>query len=305
MKTHHQMNQYLEELNQHLFALGESERGKIITHLKENILNVLTLNPTLTAKDLLHSLGSAKQLSNAYLISKGLAPAKMTEGRSTLKIFTIFLLTCISLIILGVSFLIHKFSPFINLDSQKGKVSFFGDSLIFTSPPNANNLGQATSQSTQFNGEQLLDLNSIDSVLIQFDSGHFSVSQSDTSKITWKCELKNETDSANTIPTITKEIKSFHLDFNEIAGTICQLQIPRGLHFSLTGNSGSVTLSKIQFHAYVEMENGEVEWENDPNRDYKFLLNITNGQIDQFESSDKADSYKVEIKLENGSIIHK
>ena len=316
MKNTDPMNQYLDELKRQLFALGQTQREKIAIDLKENMQSVLSQHPNLTIQDLLGSLGSAKHLSHFFLVSQGLAPEKMKSTRSALKIFSLVLLCCLALLILGISLLIHRFTPFINLDSQQGKISFLGDSLVFTSPTNGttpSTPSTTSNSSTQFNGEQIIDVKSVDSVIIHFDSGHFDVSQSDVSKITWQCDLTSisnsdlGTDSSadSKIPSIKNEIKSFHMDFSELNTTSCHLKIPKGLHFSLTGNNGSVILRKIHFHAYVEMKNGEVEWENDPNAFYQFMLHITNGQIDQFESSDKTDALKIEIKLENGSIIHK
>jgi len=71
---------------------------------------------------------------------------------------------------------------------------------------------------------------------------------------------------------------------------------------TIKGANGKVGIVRPQGELDISMSNGKVEIEQDKAKLYKFDLNVGNGQVEKFDSSDAKDAIAIKVNVGNGMI---
>jgi len=303
MNEQYRVTRYLNDVKESLLSLNASEREEIIQDLKCKINEQTLKQPHLKADEVIGSLGSPTVLANFILLQKGNIINRV-KSKSSLKHLLLFMMGLITLAVLSLGILIWKFTPIIELSSDDQKISILGGAITL----NSNHLSQIKlknnfQKTKKFKGTQEINMASVDSSFVVFQSGHFELSNSETKNIIWDCDINSDENNQDDLPVVLAEIKSFHLDFSQIDGAHCKIQIPRNLKFSIKGSNGSISFNKVQFPVYSELENGEVIFSPDEMINYQYEIHVSRGQTDHFDSSEKNDALKIHLSIENGSIV--
>jgi len=80
------------------------------------------------------------------------------------------------------------------------------------------------------------------------------------------------------------------------------ISIPSNLKLTVDGKEGKVIFTDPEYDIYLEMENGSVTFNENPEVDYNYDLKVKNGSIDSFNSVESPESFEIKIFLESGSI---
>lgn len=286
------LENYLSTLDRSLRSLSVSDRADIVTEIKSHVLSAMERDPNQSIDSVLASLGEPEMVANRYLLERGLKPGKPPIS-PVVKWIVIGFLGTMALFLAGLVVLAVYLSPVVKVDEEKQQVRLFGGlvqvdgddvtigSQKLTKMKNSKFSGNATAEKT---------------ISLKLSNGKVDIRTAVDQNLSWRCEGTG----ASAFPLETKG-KTQVLDLSGIAFVDCEIKVPVGRDFSVTGTNGSVDLDEPRFSAAVELANGKVSIDAENGVRYGYDLNVTNGKVDQF-TSDPNPEYRIRVKIGNGKI---
>lgn len=287
-------NEYLKKVEEYLADLSIVDKAKIL----------LEINNEVQEKEL-KELIEPQVLANKKRENYGFIPYKIKKPFSILALFLKLTALMTIFFVSAIGVVVWKFYPFYKFDEEKNRVIILGglididgeagkykilDDYHFSKDGFTNDL-QAT----------LALEEDMDEILVNFQSGSFSLANSKTNELKIDCKLASPAPQDMILQT--EEL--VRISFKEIKGLSCQLDIPEDKKISLDGKEGAISIKAPEFNSYIELDNGKVLIYPEKEIDYKYLLNVKNGFIGEFNSVESDDAYEIQVNIENGSIIAK
>lgn len=308
MTNHESLNQYLNRLDRALGKISVGDRSEIITEIKSHVLEAQAQNPEQGIDSILASLGEPENVANRYLIERGIQPGKPSKS-PIVKWLTIGFLGTFALSIFAAFLLIWKFSPLLSVNDETGRVVILGGLIdvnekmgtLKIGDMEVNEDGNISGEFLTLSGEFDPTPSKLSAVHFDFSNGKAEFAPSSNKMIHWKCKHWGKANSAKIEP----QGSQFHFDYSNAKSVKCEIRIPQKLSLNIKGANGKVELEKIQSSTQIEIANGKVSIDPDSNISYQYDLQVNNGKIDSFPSSDPSDSrkrIKISVRMNNGKI---
>ncbi len=300
MGTEPKLEYYLTALDKALGPISVSDRADIITEIKSHILEAQEKDPTQALSQVLASLGEPETVANRFLMERGLKMSKPPRS-PMIKWLTIGFLGTFAIGCLFVLIVIWKFTPLISIDEQNERVTLLGGAIDVDGKLETVKVGSGFSfngESKHFDGNKSLDPKMVKEVRIPFNNGKFEIKSSANSELKWKCKVQSSQEAGS----VTEENNVFTINLSASGGSRCDLELPLGIKTVLEGANGKIDVEKPQSALDITMSNGKVAISPDPNKKYKYDMNVVNGVVNRFESSDLKDAIAIRVSLTNGQI---
>jgi hypothetical protein len=270
------------------------ERSKLLSEINTEIIEkeLSELQPSLT-------------YANTKRSEHGFVPFEVKQKFSFFKFFLKFSAVMTMIFIFFISFLFWKFTPIFKVDEQNNRVTILGglididgksgkfkifDDYHFSDDSFTNDLQASIALPAD-----------VDEIIVEFSSGSFSITNSDDSEFKLDCKL-----AMPATKEIIKQMDDFlKIDLTNISGSTCELKVPEDKKLTLEGKQSSIRVLNPEFNLYVELENGKVAITPEEEIDYLFNLEVTNGYIGDFESSEAENAYEIQGNIGSGSISTK
>lgn len=291
------LERYLAELEQVLRPFPVSDRAEIVTEIKSHVLSTLERDPAANLKGVLTALGDPGAVANRYLLERGLKPIKPPIS-PIVKWLAIGFIGCFALFLGFLTFVIIRFSPIINVDSDRNHISLLGET--FEVKGTASKFMQSFLEELsgdEKNQEGSHELTNQQNVSVFFSNGHFDFLNSDSRTLSWECKNRG---SRN--PGTESTQNELVLDFRSLAFVSCEIYVPKDITLKVQGSNGLVTFENPHYHLDGKFTNGKIKLEPDADLSYRFELEVINGKSDFFSSAKDPESYLIAISLVNGAI---
>jgi hypothetical protein len=95
------------------------------------------------------------------------------------------------------------------------------------------------------------------------------------------------------------------LDFYKFGSSDCKIYIPSKMKVSVEGENGNIFVEEAEYDIFVQLVNGLVVLNPNPEILYKYDLKSDNGTVATFDKSDSPDAFEVRIHIKNGNIENK
>jgi hypothetical protein len=118
-------------------------------------------------------------------------------------------------------------------------------------------------------------------------------------KLSWNCKL----DNPPTSEFLNRTKDTIELDFEEFSGISCDISIPADAKLTVDGKDAQITVNDAEFDTFIEIKNGQVTFNPNPEVDYSYDLKVKQGTSSQFKNSDSKDAFETRIYIDNGSIL--
>lgn len=297
MPIDQKLEQYLAHLDKKLGQIPTSDRADIVTEIKSHVLSALDKDPTATVSSVLAGLGEPEAVANRYLIERGLKPVKPSKS-PMIKWLTIGFLGTFTIFMLTVLALIWKFSPLLKIDEENGRVVLLGGLIDIDEKKGTLSIGSTKMLHDQdlkvLEGTKPIKDEKIE---IKFGNGKVETSPSIDDQLHWKCKYSGSIDNGG----LYEEKKLLRLDLTKSPGVKCEIQLPKA-PVEIDGANGKVRIVHTQAQMKVKLLNGKVEVMPHPNVNYRYKTEVTNGSMENLESSTAKDAIPVEITIGNGKI---
>lgn len=296
------LESYLATLDRALNKVSVSDRADIILEIKSHVLDSLANHPEQTTTAILKALGEPEAVANRYLVERGLKPGKAPKS-PMLKWLTIGFLGTLTIVVAAGIFVIFYFTPLIQVDESQGSVKILGGLISIDGEPGNDSIDiDWSSSGRSFSGSRVLNVADIDSIDIQFTNGKFDVHGTTSDTMTWTCKAMSSSTAAAPAPDVLIQGRTAALDLKAGLASKCEIGLPNGIAARFEGANGKVFLDHPQAPTEIKMSNGKVEIEPDPGRLYLYDLKVTNGDVDDFASSDDPAALKIAVSMDNGRI---
>jgi hypothetical protein len=286
------LERYLNSLEAALKPFPVSDRAEIITEIKSHVLDALDRDPQANLDSILAALGEPETVANRYLLERGLKPTKPPIS-PIVKWLVIGFLGSIALILAFTIALFTHFSPVVSVDEKENKVTLFGGAIQVDGKENGIKIDERGIHPI----EGSAGVSTGQAVSVLFDVGAFEVKPAEGSNFVWSCSgLKDRTVNAETIgETLTLNLRGAN-------GVSCELNVPKGSQFKISGDGGSLDIVEPSFNVDASVENGTISFEADDNSHYKFDVRAEHGSVDSFTSNTEADAFSIKLFVKNGDI---
>lgn len=292
------LESYLQNLDRNLNQINVSEKAEIITEMRSHVLESLEQDPTTNMKTVLDRLGEPEQVANRYLIERGLPLRKKSKG-SVVKWLSIGFMGTFALSLLFFCILAWKFTPFIEVDEQKGKVQLLGGLINING-----NMSESSSFKFEYSDDdyevQKKGVESIDvttTKLLDFNlkNGNIKFSQSEGNSFSYKCSYQGEMN-------ISKLNEKLLVQFEDGISAHCKFYIPADIDVDIDIKNGNVEVYEIKNNVNLVGKNVNVKYVPEHNSWYRYNLSVKNGSIAKFNNSEDLNAYKIKINIKNGRI---
>ncbi len=287
-------NEYLKQIEFYLSDLSVIERAKLLSEIHVEI-----------SEKELSELAPPLSYANSKRAENGFVPFLEKKKFSVLSVFFKFVSITIITMMLFLGFLVWKCTPIFKVDEENNRVTILGGLIdidgkagkfkIFDeyhfSKDNYNNDLQASIALDQDKDE----------INISFDSGSFNLVNSEDSNFKLVLKLADQA-GKDIIGQVEDYIK---IDLTKISGASCELGVPEDKKIILEGKQGSINIITPEFNSYIELDGGKVAITPEQEIDYNYNLEVTNGFIGEFESSEADSAYEIRVNINTGSIISK
>jgi DUF4097 and DUF4098 domain-containing protein YvlB len=195
-----------------------------------------------------------------------------------------------------VLLLIFRFNPLIKVDEANDHVSILGGLIDVTGGSFTWNKSWKRGSSKNIEGFSTMKPGEFFN--LKFRNGKVELRNSDESKVSWECRI----DEKAVAPSAEKKADETTLDFSQVGGFRCEIEVPKNLRFRVVGGNGKIAVAEPRFSIDAELANGKVDIAPSEQEKYHYDLSVTNGKVDAFESSTDANAYSIKVKLANGKI---
>lgn len=293
---HKELEAYLSKLEKSLGPIAVSEKAEIITEIKSHVLDAVDNDQDTTLANILASLGEPEQVASKYLLERGLSPQKPPK-HPIIKWLVIGFLGTATLVVLSVFIIIWKFTPFVSVDEEKGRVQIMGG-LIDVNKKSGNigfgGMSSGSSYSDRFEGVYDLAKLNTSKISFEFSNSKSEFSINNKNQIKYSCKLDGKADIS----------KNNNVVFNlkNTAGSKCYFKIPANYQVTINAKNAKFNFEQIQNHLDLNIMNGKVSFYPNKETKYAYDLSVMNGKVDHFNSSTDKDAYKIKISIMNGKI---
>lgn len=215
-------------------------------------------------------------------------------GVSIVKWLVIGFLGGLALIFTFVIVLVLMFSPVIRIDEPKGKVVVLGG-LIEVTGKMKDQMKEAGPVKTAKAFEMDLQEKGVSNLVVNFNMGDMTIKTSPSTLLKLDCENPVIFDEK-----IEKD--RFVLELSQNENLKCELFVPEKMGTSIKGGNGKVSILAPRFDLQVKMVNAKMSFSGAEGIDYKFNNSVAYGTMDNFNSSDKKEAYKISLSLVNGTL---
>jgi len=299
MSTPVKLESYLVKLDKALGPIAVSEKADIITEIRSHVLEAQKRDEAQSIEVILASLGEPELVANRYLLERGLKPQKAPK-HPIVKWLTIGFLGTLSICVVFILIIIWKFTPIIKVDDESGRVIILGGLIDVNEKAGHIKVGSLNinedSSSGQMSGSMDIDIKKTPNIEVLFQNGKIELENSSKATLEWKCKGV----SSNGFVENEKDVVK--LNFNNTSNVKCFLAIPTGVHLLMNGSNGKIDFENPRYHVNLKLTNGKISFSEDASSKYVYVFNLVAGKIDDFQSNQSKDSYKIEMNLVNGKI---
>jgi hypothetical protein len=301
------LENYLVGLEAQLKDLPVATKAKIIVQFNEKIQQLHQTNNHLTTDQILNDLGSVESVANHYRLDNNLATIKTPiTSKSWFKLTTIFLVLPLFFISITFVWLIWKFTPILKIDEDNQRVVILGGLIDIDSKGGKIKIGDDykfsdAKYSNTFEGAIEINSEITEDLEINFASGKLELLNSDSTKLSWNCRLEQDPGK----DLINEQDDVVQLDFYKFGSSDCKIYIPSKMKVSVEGENGNIFVEEAEYDIFVQLVNGLVVVNPNPEILYKYDLKSDNGTVATFDKSDSADAFEVRIHIKNGNIENK
>lgn len=299
-----ELENYLAKLERALGAISVSEKAEIIMEIKSHVLDAVESSPDRSLSEILKGLGEPEQVANRYLLERGLEPQKAPK-HPIVKWLVIGFLGTFSISVVAMFVLLWNFTPLVQVDEAKGHVKILGGLIDVQEDNGRVKIGDGELKiggddfeiefGSEFSGTEEIDVSKVKKALFWFNNAKLKFRNSETSEIEYDCDTNGEAHVGENSGTM-----EFNLKGTSMAS--CKVSVPKGIDVEVKAQNGIFNFLDLENNLNFEGMNGKVRFQPGKEVAYKYKMKVQNGLMDDFESSDKSDAYKIEIELMNGKI---
>jgi hypothetical protein len=285
------INTYIKAIEKNLNDLSLVDKSRIINEIHQEITN----NPALMNDA---PLVMANQKREAMGFTK-FDPAKQTSVfRFMMKSFGVLMIA----FILIIGLLVWKFTPLLRVDEENNRITILGGLIDIDAKAGKFKIGNDYhfSEPKYKNDFQAKFPVGKQDIIFEFESGKFKLTTSETNELVVNCKLAT-LPKPKMVSQTQSEIK---VDFAGIKGSSCDLEVPENANISLVGDAASLTVNSPKFNLDALIDNGTVGIQPIREINYQYDLSVVNGITGNFDITQGAGTYKISVKMQNGSIIH-
>jgi hypothetical protein len=302
MTEEQKLENYLYQLEKALKDVRPSERSQIILENKEHIIEARQKYPDKSMGQILTDLGAPEKVANHYLLDRGLKTYKPNR-HPFLKWFSIMFLGSMALMMITVLVMVWKFTPLFKIDEKKQRIIILGGLIDVNGISGKIKVGDhyqfvPNKFTNQFNGTLDVPRVDFDELVINFESGSLDFKTNMERKLTWDCKL--ERPPGQEFINMSKDV--IEMDLKKSGGASCTIEVPIVLKLTLDGDDAQISLIEPEFDSFIEIKNGLVQLQMNPEVEYKYDLSVKNGKAPRPKSSTSDGAYEVRVNLESGSI---
>lgn len=292
-----QLENYLAKLDKALGPISVSEKAEIITEIKSHVLEAQENNSEKSLSEILNGLGEPEQVANKYLLERGLEIQKPPK-HPIVKWLVIGFLGSLTIFAISFFVLISKFTPIINVDEKAGRVQILGGLIDIESTEKGkiSISGESDWEEEASKQEGEISISSLvnNEIFFVFTNTKVEFKNHDEQKIKYECKIVGHENINST--------NKVQFDFQATKATKCEFSVPKDILVNITASNGKFKFNRIKNHLTLKASNGKVEFKPSEDAKYNYKFDVINGKIDDFQSSDIEDAYKVAISLSNGKI---
>jgi len=296
------LDQYLYSLEKHLNDLSPIDRAKIIIEIEEHIKEALTKFEDKSIHQVLDDLGHPQKVANHYRLDRGLRTFK-PEKHPILKWLTITFLGSVAAFFIFIIVIVWKFTPIMEIDEKQGKLVMLGGLIDINRTSGKVKIMDQYSfidnkYTNSFDGAIDFPRDELDELVVNFKSGVINFKPSIDGKLSWNCKL----DTAPTEEFLNRGQDVIEMDLESFEGISCDIQVPSNIKLTVDGKDAQITVTDPDFDTYIEINNGQVFFNPNPEIDYTYDIKVKNGLKSDYTSSTNKDAFEVRVYIENGSI---
>lgn len=297
------LNQYLFQLEKHLVDLSPSDRSKIVLEIEQYIEDALERYSDKSVDQILEDLGTPERVANHYRLDRGLKTFKPAR-HPIIKWLSITFLGSIGLFLIFILTLVWKFTPIFEINEKTQQVTILGGLIDINGTSGKVKIMDDykfvdNKFTNHFDGAIDFPREEYDELVINFKSGILNLNTSPEQKLTWNCKL--EVAPSDDFMDRSKGVIVINLENYE--GVDCEIGIPAEVKLTVDGKDAQITVSDAEFDTFIEIKNGTVFFNYNPEVDYAYDLKVKNGIVSpSFKSSKGKNAYETKIYIDNGSI---
>lgn len=285
MRESDKIEYYLLALERVLAETSLAKRSEIIFETKNKIENLKSTG--LSVDEVLVQMGPVDQIAIQYGVV--VAGQSSRLGRALKWLLLVFLLFFLMFTV-GAWWFFHNFMK------SNGNFEFRVNEDQFSVGGNpVTNYSDEESRFEESKDSQALGLKKIE---FKFSNGKVRYSTSADSEVSWQCKITGiDGEGRSSVDGDTVIV-------NLIESTLskCDVKIPQGMSLISKGGNGDVQIIEPMFRVDIKLGNGQVEIRPAPKVDYIYDLEIVNGRVGEFISSQKPDALSVRVRMTNGTI---
>ena len=303
MENNKKLEQFLFQLEKHLSDLSPSDRSKIVLEINEHIEENLEKHSDKSLAQILDDLGKPETVANHYRLDRGLKTFK-PEKHPFWKWLSITFLGSIGLFFVFILVLVWKFTPVFEVDEKEQRVTILGGMIDINATSGKIKIMDEyrfvdNKFTNHFDGAIDFPRQDYDELVINFKSGILNLSTSTEEKLSWNCKLQVPPNDE----FIDRSKSVMIIDLENYEGIDCDLKIPADIKLTVDGKDAQISVNDAEFDTFIELNNGQVHFNYNPEVDYTYDLRVKSGMVDpDFVSSNSKNAYEVRIYLENGMI---
>jgi hypothetical protein len=296
---------YLKQLETFLTPLTSEQRAQCIVRVSERIDDLQKHSPDQKISLLLASLGEPKALAMQFFNELNIPwklPEKPVAKNSLFKKLLLTSITLFTLFAVGISLLVWKFTPIVEINEETGRVQFFGGLIDINE-----DLGQLNTRSkivvqdqnnNHYSGKESIDTDLFQLVSIDFKQAKLIIKNSIDQTISYQCQSERLDQDVK----IIQDTPEYYLQIPDVENIACKIYLPTDIKIKIRGNDSAIKFSFIENDLDFKATSGRVGFAPAPDVQYRYRLSNSNGTIDKFENSNRQSVKQINIELESGSI---
>lgn len=303
MKKNKRLEQFLFQLEKHLSDLSPSDRSKIIIDINEHIEQAIEKYSDKNVEEILKDLGKPQAVANHYRLDRGLKTFK-AERSPVWKWLSITFLGSLGLFLIFLLIMVWKFTPLFEINEKEQRVTILGGMIDINATSGKIKIMDEykfvdNKFTNKFDGAVDFSRQDFDELVINFKSGVINLNTSAEEKLSWNCKLQ----VAPNDEFIERSKNIMIIDLESYEGVDCDIKVPADTKLTIDGKDAQITVNDPEYDTYIELKNGQVYFNYNPEVDYNYDLKTKNGKVSsEFVSSSSKGAYEVKIYLENGTI---